>query len=328
LGGEIAGVVALLGFGTLPLVVWQAQIAYVDFFATLFTLTAALVLVVTQRIDARSVIVALGCLIAGLAVKSSFILVAPGLALIVGLIVLGQLPGKVGSVGSVLAVIGLVSAALWITGNYFALAQVPALSPVVSFLTTVRGQYVDVLPELGQNGAGRSLADLIRLPLDLVQQTELYGEYQTGFTGFLLLALAPLVVLVRLPGRARAVLLGALASLLIWFAIAQYVRYALPIIAILCALGATAYATLWRRSVARARIAYSALPLVLAAAGLIGYLNTILVYPGLVPYQVVLGQQSKAAYLADRIAPYTALQLLSQEPNATRAWTAADYARL
>ncbi len=125
-----------------------------------------------------------------------------------------------------------------------------------------------------------------------------------------------------------ALLLGALASLLVWFAIAQYVRYALPIIAILCALGATAYALLWRRSGATSKPGFSALPLVLAAAGLIAYLNTVLVYPGLVPYRVVLGQQTKADYLADRIAPYSALQLLNQEPNATGAWTAGGYARL
>ncbi len=153
LGGERAGVFALLAFGSLPLVVWQAQIAYVDLFATLFTLTAALVLVIAPGIDARTVIVALGCLLAGLAVKSSFILLAPGLAVMIVLIVMGQLSGKSGTLAAVITVIGLVAVALWITGNYLVLAQVPALSPAVMFLTNARGQYVGVLPELDRTAS-------------------------------------------------------------------------------------------------------------------------------------------------------------------------------
>ncbi len=62
--------------------------------------------------------------------------------------------------------------------------------------------------------------------------------------------------------------------------------------------------------------------------GLLAYLDTILRYPGELPYRVVLGCQSKDSYLREHVGGFTALRLLDAEPGATRAVVPNEVARL
>ncbi len=177
-----------------------------------------------------------------------------------------------------------------ITNGYAVLSAVPGLAPVVEALTEARNAVTPLLPDLGF-GVGKTFADLVHLPLDLVQQTHRYGEFQDGFAGYLVLALAPLPILARPDKRIAALLIGCVAGGVIWFAAVQYLRYGLPLLAVLAAVTAAALATIVKNTAPQLRTALLALPLALALLSVVGYLNTVLIYPGTVPFRVVLGQE-------------------------------------
>jgi hypothetical protein len=177
-------------------------------------------------------------------------------------------------------------------------------------------------------GGQRSLAGLLHVPLDLVVSTPRYGEYSAGFVGYLLVPMAVLVLFLPVTRRSQMLLVGIAAALVAWFGFTQYVRYALPMLALLAAFGAAAYVSIMQRSGSTTRLALSILPPALAALGLIGYLNTVLLSPGVVPFRVALGQESKTAYLTDHVGGYTALQLLNAEPNVTNVATSNEFARI
>jgi hypothetical protein len=328
LGSERAGLFAALAFATLPLTTFLEQVAYLDLFPTLFAITAAALLMRQERLDARMIVVALACIAVGWSVKTSFMLTAAGLAVTMGLLVLRRLSVRAARIGTGAALLALLAGVVWVTNSFAVLSRVPSLAPAVAILSRARDEHVGTLPELGENGVGRSLADLARLPLDLVLHTRLYGEFLDGFAGYLLLALIPLILVVRPGRRMTALLIGVGTAGLLWFAVAQYLRYALPMLALLAAAGAASFAGLMERSVGPAKSVMLAAPPVLAGLGLIGYLNTVLVYPGIVPYRVVLGMESKSAYLTEHVDAYTALRLLNEEPGATLAAAGHEYGRL
>lgn len=327
LGGGKVALLALLAFATLPLSLFLAQVAYVDLFATLFALTAALILIAVDRVEVRTVLAVALCLVAGFEVKNSFVFAGLGLAVALGLIMVDRISPKIAGFLATAALVGLAVGALWTTETYLALGEVPLLSPVVAALSSAHSILDRYVVDLGYRTT-RSLSDLVRIPLDLVTSTGRYGEYAAGFVGYLLVPLAPLVLFVRPGHRARLLLIGIGAALLSWFALIQYVRYALPMLAILAAFGAAAYVTIREQSSSSLRPVMSALPLLLAAIGLIGYLNTALLSPGIVPFRVVLGQESKTDYLTDHVTAYSALRLLDAEPGATRAATDGEYAQI
>ena len=328
LGGPRAAVVALLAFYTFPMTVWLSQTAYSDLFVTLFGVTAALLLVLHERPGLWASVGALGCIGAGLAVKTSFGPVAAGLLGILGLMLLWRVR-IVGPVALALAGGALVFAVLSFSARFGAAGATPGFMAAVQSLARAQGLLAVLNIEFDQFGSGHTLAALLRSPLDLTLHTARYGQNQDGFAGYFLLALVPLLVAIR-PGRRIAILLvGMLGAYLLWFSTTQYLRYALPIVAILCALGGAAYAAALRRVGGRmVSAATTALLVILGGAGLLGYLVTTLIYPGDVPYRVVLGRQDVSAYLREHVNAYTALRLLDAEPGATGAITSSDYPRL
>ena len=328
LGGPRAAVVALLAFYTFPMTVWLSQTAYSDLFVTLFGVTAALLLVLHERPGLWASVGALGCIGAGLAVKTSFGPVAAGLLGILGLMLLWRVR-VVGPVALALAGGALVFAVLSFSARFGAAGATPGFMAAVQSLARAQGLLAVLNIEFDQFGSGHTLAALLRSPLDLTLHTARYGQNQDGFAGYLLLALVPLLVAIR-PGRRIAILLvGMLGAYLLWFSTTQYLRYALPIVAILCALGGAAYAAALRRVGGRmVSAATTALLVILGGGGLLGYLVTTLIYPGDVPYRVVLGRQDVSAYLREHVNAYTALRLLDAEPGATGAITSSDYPRL
>lgn len=328
LGGQRAALVALLAFYTFPMTVWLAQTAYVDLFATLFGVTAAVLLALHARPNLWAIVGAIGCIGAGLLVKTSFGPVAAGLLIILALVLLWRVR-VLGPLALTLACGALLLAALSFSERLGAAGTVPGFIQVVQFLVHDRGLAAVLQIEFVQFGSGHTLAALVRSPLDLTLHTVRYGQNQDGFAGYLVLALVPLVAVTRPRWRGIIMLVGMLGAYLLWFSTTQYLRYALPIVAILCAVGGAGYAAALRRSGSRAvSVVLIALLPVLTAAGLIGYLHTILIYPGDFPYRVVLGQQSVPAYLDEHVDAYTAQRLLDAEPGATGAIAAFEYPRL
>lgn len=326
LGNDQAALAALLAFYSLPLTTWLSQTAYIDLVATLFAVIAALIMALHDRLNWRVVAATTACIGAGLGVKASFGSAAVGLVAALVLLALWHRRAGAVAVGAALVAGVLPLTLLWATRG----AGIPGFASGVEHLAHFGREMTSLFAYYEEFGTGRTPIALARSPLNLTLHSDRYSEYGEGFTGYLLLALAPLVALSR-PRRHVAVLLAGVATAyLVWFSVAQYLRYALPIFAVLCAVGGASFSrvTQARKEGGISGTMMGMLLLVLATLGLIGYLNTILVYPGTFPYRVVLGNQSKETYLANNVPAYPALRLLDAEPNATRAVAAGEYAQL
>jgi hypothetical protein len=340
LGGRRAGDIAAVTFYTLPLTTLLSHTAYLDPFATLFGVTAALLLVLPGRLAWR-VAAAVACIGVGLQVKASFGSVAVGLTAALVLLVWRRGSHRATPTRAALTALLLLFTAATVLGGVALLAAAPGIPPDSAITRAIPGLSLGlkfltrgrtgIIPDRAL-GTGQSLAALARSPLDLTLHTHQYGnseiEYQDGFMGYLLLALVPLVVVTRPNRRLAIVLVAAVIAYVVWFSVAQYLRYALPIFALLSAAGGSAYVAASRRSTPLLQRAMGSVLLLLVGLGLLGYLNTTLVYPGNFPYRVVLGSQSKDAYLADNVLGYAAMRLLDAQPAATRALVTHDYARL
>jgi hypothetical protein len=323
-GGGLSGFFATVIFGTLPITLWLAQTAYMDLFAALFAISCVLVMTASRAHLWRVASFVLGGVGIGLGVKTSFGSIAIGLlaTLMVGAVWMARERYRrvhvVWAGFALLLLIGVLGVVLWSGIN-------SPLDPLRErWLVTSRQFFL-----YDQFGSGRSPIALLRAPLDLTLHTSRYGEMQDGAVGYLLLAMLPLLLFIRLKRPAILLLVAAITASLVWFYIAQYVRYALPILAFWCALAGTACsAVLAVRANLAQRLLTGFSLVVLLGSGIIGYLNTMLIYPGNVPYAVVLGYQREDEYLAANVPAHSTIQLLNNEPGATRALTTGEYARL
>lgn len=332
LGGRRAGEVALVAFYTLPLTAWLSQTAHVDLLATLFAVTATALLVLHERLDRRAVVAAAVCIGLGLGVKLSFIAAAAGLvaALVLAVLRRGRvtISAALAALAAALLLLGLLLGVFWTTRGSARLGAMPSVALATEFVAQARSERSGAFAEFGSYGAGRSLIALARSPLDVTVRTNQYSGYRDGFAGYLLLALAPLVLVRRPNWRVGVTLVAAVIGYILWFFVAQILRFALPIFALLCAVGGWAYVAVGRSDSKAARTLMGLLVVVLAGLGPIGYLNSILAQPGHFPYRVVLGGQSKTDYLTYNLSGYGAVSLLDAEPGATRVLATNDYARL
>ena len=324
IGGGQSGFIAALTFATLPLTLWLAQTAYIDLFATLFAISCAIVIIASRASMWRVGIYVLGGVIVGLAVKTSFGSVAVGLLATVAVGTVWNACERYRRIHVIWGGFVSIFAATVLSLILWRVTYSP-LAPLRELWLMTSTQFVNY----EQFGSGHSLAALFRAPLDLTLHTERYGELQDGAVGYFLLALLPLLSLIRPRKSSILLLIAAIAASLVWFFIAQYVRYALPLLAFWCALAGLAYSAVTTHCANMLqRIALSISLLVLLGSGAIGYLNTMLVYPGDVPFAVVLNRQSEVEYLIAHVPAYSAIQLLNREPGATRAMTTGEYARL
>lgn len=326
-GGDAAGDVAAIAFYTLPVTVWLSQTAYVDLFATLFAVTTMLLIALHVDLGWRYVPLVGLCTYAGLRVKESFAMFAVGSLVAVSMTIVAPALRKRNLLRALVVLLALV---LLLEGVVLVLAQSERdiSSMLASFRTTAgyawsarqakaaleQWRYAAGL--YGSWGSGHSLLAFVRLPFDFTVHSSRYGEVRDGFAGYLLLALAPFtaIAVARPSRRSVPILAGGLAALVAWFFTAQYLRYALPMLALLCVLGGWGYGAVRARFTrTAARVMSDTLVVALAAFGLIGYFNT----PWDWPYRVVVGQVSASTYLADKVTGYTALSLVGTEPHAT-----------
>jgi hypothetical protein len=313
LAGARAAAMAAIVFYTLPLTAQLSQTAYTDLFATHFAVTAAALLVRRERLAWRAVLGALLALAAGMSVKPSFAITAAGLAL--ALVALLPWRRRMLAGGAAAALVGAALLAL------FALSP-PGRQQVRFVLHNVAA--------LNAFGTERSVAAFVASPVNVIRNTAQYGagEYQDGFAGYALLALVPLVALVRPARRVVALLVAAAVAYGLWFLLAQYLRYALPGFALQCAIAGAAYAAVLARGGPGTRHVLAILTTGLIALSLPAWLNTSLLQQGAIPYRVALGQQSRAAYLSEHLAGFAILDLYNRQPDATRVLSTHNYAQL
>lgn len=334
LGGRMAGGVSAVAFYTMPIVGWLSQVAYLDLFTTFFALTAVLTISLRERIDWRVTVLAGVCLGCGIAVKIHFGYVAVGVAVTASILALRQ-RGLLEALqlGALLAAVTTLTALPWLGRSYLVTGQVPGLTVATQSLTRAAGEAPTAMADLTKFGFERTLPHLLRVPFDVTLRSGHYEWAQTpagpfgGLVGYLLLGLVPLLIVSWPRLRTLAMLAGALTAFVLWFLTAQYLRYGLPVLALLCPLGGVAYAATRRRlgaSGALAAVNPSLLVLLFATVSIPLEMPTL-------GRQFALGLEDEATYLERYLeccGSYAVLELLAQEPRPARVLAFQDPARL
>lgn len=331
-----AGLLAAFTFYSMPLVSWLSQTAYLDLLTSLLAVSAALIIVSCATPGWR-VAVAAG-IIAGLGVgvKLHFGYVAIGLAIILG--VLGfreQRPWAILRLLAVMTATAALTAAPWLIRSALVSGQIPGLALATESLARAQDEQPAALADLTSFGFGRSFGHLLRSFFDMTMfsaQFEWpptrYGPFG-GLIGFGLLGLLPLV-LVIFPARRRltlALLAGGVIAFVFWFYSAQYLRYSLPILALLCPLAGVTYSVTQERGRRETlRFGSRLALLVLIFSGVILQLQV----PAMGRF-FVLGREDAGQYLDRNLiccAGYPVMRLLNAEPGVTRVFSTVDLARI
>lgn len=277
LGGWRAGLLGALALYTMPEAFWLSQTAYLDLFVTLLALGAALILVRPIRPDWRATLIAGGCIGVAVVIKIQFGYVAVGLAVMLGLLALrrGGPLLAMRLVGILAGSAGLIAAApLW--RSFQLTGQLAGLALATASLSRASDASPAIMSDLVNFGYGRSPGALLRSLLDLTINSHGFEWIATpwrpavGVIGYLLLGCLPLLLMFRSRMRLLAVAIGCLVAFLLWFYTAQYLRYALPIFALLCPVAATAFVFVYRRlRLAPFRVLALACMVVLLGAGVV-----------------------------------------------------------
>ncbi len=337
LHGNQAGVIAAFTFYSMPLVSWLSQTAYLDLLTTLLALSALLV-VVSQDIHNWRVVALAGIYSGfGVAVKLHFGYVAVGLVVVLGTIVLYEKrPWEIIRSMTVMITAAALTVGPWLLRSIIVSGQIPGFVLATQSLTRAQDERPAVMSDLTRFGYGRSLDHLLRSLFDTTMfsaQFEWpptrYGPFG-GLIGFMLLGLLPLLVIVLPQSRRKlafALLVGSAISFLLWFYTAQYLRYGLPILAMLCPLAGVAYALVRERSTKSSlRTAINLALLIFVFSGVVIQLQV----PAM-GREYVLGRESRDQYLAKNLIcceGYPVVQLLNAELKATRVLSQMDLARI
>lgn len=307
LAGRRAAAVAFAAFVGLPLVLWEVGHAYVDLYPAMFVVAGAVAVVLWQRLGPLRILVLAGFL-AGTAFAAKTTAATGVGALGLAVLLVGRERFSWRSrIGAGLAVAGgglLVAPWLWrsfqITGTF------PGLDLLTStLLGTERQRSLD----LGDFGLGRGPLDLAAIPWAATFQGELFGQNGAGAVGVLLLMAVPLVVFApRTRGLAFALaLLGAGA--LAWAFTAQYLRYSLPLLAVLAALAGTGVSSLALAYERRGpRFMGTVVMMVAIVAIALAPLLSLPARRNQVPFEYYRGQLDAAVIVADKIRGFQAQQ--------------------
>jgi hypothetical protein len=316
LGGSRAALPAVTVLATFPQMLWLCETASADVFAVLYALACLLVLVGPGSRSWRARLVAALCLLLGAGVKASFAIVAVGFVIVAvpqTLGALGRARARMVAGAGLLVIVAVLGAA--ILNLALASRLLAPLGIGGSSWATLDAQ----VAVLGRFGAGRSLSAFLTAPFDITFHAGRYGEIGDGAAGYLLLALVPLAPLAR-PGRlAWQPLLIAAAAYPAWFLTTQYLRYAMPVAALLAAVSGVAGS--WAATLdvgRRARSLVGGGVVLLAVLSVGGYVGVLLAYPGELPWRVALGLEDRTAYIARSRSDFATIQRLWSEPGLTR----------
>jgi hypothetical protein len=315
LGDRFAGGLAATAFYSTLMTSWLSQSAYLDLITTLLALTSALLLVMHPQRAWRSVALAGICAGLGVAVKLHFGYIAVGLGLTAGLLAL-RTDGmrRAVQLGAIMTGSAMLAAAPWIARSIAITGRIPGVT----------------IFDLKTFGIGRSLWDLLVLPFTATLLGDRFGgEHFSrgllgGHFGYLLLGLLPTFYFLRNDRRAVALLAGAAASTVLWFYTAQYLRYGLPIIALLMAVAGAAYVRLRQQAdkESQRRLGNIVLCLLILSGVFIR-----LQLPD-IAHRYALGLQSRESFLNEQIDELKVLNLLDSQPGATRLLAVWDGPRL
>ena len=334
------GKVAALTFAATPFVFWEAGTAYVDLVTVFYTALTGLAL--AQGILSRDEkMLRLSAVLMGLTLSTK----ATALGTL-GLLGLGLLVWRLRGlrqpvVPALLATAGWGALALLVGSPWLIKSTVYTGNPVYPFAYGLFGGHgwsaaaAEFYSTWNASfGLGHSLSDAALVPWNMTmflvpghpvpprplnQLHQSFNDYQTALQSWSPLLLGALFFPAFLPkGGLKAspvvAVLGwfALGSGLLWLVSAQYARYLLPALPAFCLLAAW---VLVRAVGDRWRAGYA-----LAGLGVLSLGFSLLVGLSLLSLQtpVVLGQETREAYITRGFAPYPAMQFIntSLPPNA------------
>lgn len=262
--GRRAGLLAALGLGGMPIVLWEAGTAYVDLATALYTLTSVYVL--TQYLYKPSPGTAVACgLAAGFAAstKMTALVVIPMLGLWIavdGLAAARRIDWKGAALFMVIA--------LFVCAPWYARSLVYTGNPVYPFFYSIFDGR-DWTAELARNysalqgefGVGHDVAAFLLAPYDLTFSPERFYDTPGLYVGPLMLVALPVLFLgLRRERRAVGAACFILVQYAVWFLLTQQSRYLIPVFALISVLVAwTLYdGDLLRRSRAAVWIVFAA----------------------------------------------------------------------
>jgi hypothetical protein len=234
LAGRTAAILAAAIMSTIPLFLWELGVTYVDMFPAFYGVTCAIAVVLWVRGGSPWWLAIAGAL-AAFAFASKVPGAAVGVSLAVGLALVGRRPFDLGErlTSVVRFAAGGVVAIPWIIRSYQSTGAIPGLEILT---TSVAGGTIGVAANLGEFGRGRGISDLIIIPWDATFEGARYVELGAGALGIVLLMALPLMIFVPRRRAAAIVVVAVAVAYLAWAFTAQYLRYALPLIALVCAL--------------------------------------------------------------------------------------------
>jgi hypothetical protein len=319
LAGARAGLIAAALIGSMPIVVWELGTAYVDGFALWYVASAALCFLAWRAEGQRQWMILAGLLLGfGLGCKLTVAFGALGLGGALLVTTRREAPRRLRA--GAFALCGIASSfAPWLLRSIHLKGEVPGWSLFLS-AAALRADAPLVAPRLSGDlpgfGFGRDLLALARLPWDLTFATHQFGPVDDGFVGFTMLALLPLVLVMRRRPAQAALCCAFLVMFGSWFWTAQYVRYGVPALGLLCALLGVAVVDLRERmSTARRRLAMALLGPVTCALTLtsaIPYLATITNEAAGLPFDLILGRETKEQHLLRALRGYATIRDLDR----------------
>jgi hypothetical protein len=310
LGGRTLGLGAMLLWLSVPLVLWEMSTAYVDLFTVLYA--ALSVMATVLWIDTRRANYALiaGAFVGiGMGVKVS----AAFQGIAIGSIVLLLF---VRNRRDLRAWLGAAAVALTLALPWYVRAYLLTGNPVFPFLNSVfRSPQWDPVNEtfnFANFGAGASPLDLLLAPLRLMTDSSAFGEMPNGAMGVLPLvgAIGVVGALFARDRRLTFLALSSVVATVLWFVSAQYGRYILPVLAVEAVLAVALLDRVVRR-IPRGRTATAVALTAAVALALGGYIDMLRNVPGIPPWAVVLGKQTREEYLAQALRHYPAYEWLS-----------------
>ncbi|HKZ91079.1 MAG TPA: hypothetical protein VJZ50_02965, partial [Candidatus Limnocylindrales bacterium] len=310
LKGRTAAVVAAAIFASIPIVQWELGHAYVDLYTALFCLSGAMAVVIWQASGRRAMLVVGGAL-AGFAFAAKVVSASAIASLGLALALVGRSPWRLRARIEAVAAfaIGGLVALPWLYWSYARTGVVPGLDYA---LNAIFDQGADVVGLWAGFGIGRDPVSLAILPWAATFQGERFSEFGMGQLGILLLVTLPTIIFVPRTRSVAFVVAAVLIGYLGWAYSAQYLRYALPVLALACVLLGAGVSGLGERLAAERRVGpryllYGLLVVGLAVTPFLSLNNWLF----RVPPRYFTGEVSREQFLAENVLGYRVMDRAS-----------------
>lgn len=317
--GERTGALAAVLFLALPIVSWELGVAYVDLAVTFF-FSAALLAALRVAQQGELEWAALAGVVCGLAVGTK--LNAGLLVLPLGLMVMVVLLRRWGWRRALVAGVGMAAGTLVVVTPWLVRDWAWTGNPVFPYLNHLFASPRWALDAGMQNfhvyGHRTGLLAAMLLPWDLVVHAGAFGEgLGPGAAGALLWLGLPWGALGRRDAAARWAGVAwslILPGLLLTLAVAQYLRYLVPIFVPLAVVAAINLEAAWRWGVVRWRrpalVAALTLGVVYVGGSRLAHAAMLWPVPERFPFSLALGLEKREAFLARALPEYAALERL------------------